>query len=65
MYKRQSFIYIRSSGEQVEYAYTIRCYAPSELVDMARSAGFGQIECYGGFDKEELTLDARLVLVAA
>jgi ubiquinone/menaquinone biosynthesis C-methylase UbiE len=59
-----SFIYIRSSGEQSEYQYTMRCYAASELVEMARAAGFENVECYGGFEKEELTLDARLVLVA-
>lgn len=61
---RASFIYIRSSGEQFEYPYTIRCYSPSELVEMARVAGFKGVECYGGFELEELTLDARLVLVA-
>jgi ubiquinone/menaquinone biosynthesis C-methylase UbiE len=61
---RASFIYIRSSGEQFEYPYTIRCYTPSELVEMARAAGFESVECYGGFDKEELPLETRLVLVA-
>ena len=52
------------SGEQFEYPYAIRCYSPSELVEMARAAGFESVECYGGFDGEELTFDARLVLVA-
>jgi ubiquinone/menaquinone biosynthesis C-methylase UbiE len=61
---RASFIYIRHSGEQFEYPYAIRCYSPSELVEMARAAGFENVACYGGFDGEELTLDARLVLVA-
>jgi ubiquinone/menaquinone biosynthesis C-methylase UbiE len=61
---RAAFIYIRHSGEQFEYPYEIRCYTPSELVEMARAAGFETVECYGGFDKGELTLDARLVLVA-
>ena len=60
-----SFIYIRESGEQFEYPYSIRCYSPSELVEMARAAGFEDVQCYGGFDEEELTLDARLVLVAS
>lgn len=59
-----AFIYIRHSGEQFEYPYEIRCYSPSELVEMALAAGFETVECYGGFDREELTLDARLVLVA-
>jgi ubiquinone/menaquinone biosynthesis C-methylase UbiE len=59
-----TFIYIRHSGEQFEYPYAIRCYTASELVEMARAAGFETVECYGGFDKEDLTLDARLVLVA-
>jgi len=61
---RAAFIYIRHSGEQFEYPYEIRCYTPSELVEMARAGGFETVECYGGFDREELTLDARLVLVA-
>jgi ubiquinone/menaquinone biosynthesis C-methylase UbiE len=61
---RAAFIYVRHSGEQFEYPYTIRCYTPSELVEMALAAGFETVECYGGFEKEELTLDARLVLVA-
>jgi ubiquinone/menaquinone biosynthesis C-methylase UbiE len=61
---RASFIYIRESGEQLEYPYTIRCYTPSELVEMARESGFETVKTYGGFDGEELTLDARLVLVA-
>jgi ubiquinone/menaquinone biosynthesis C-methylase UbiE len=60
-----SFIYVKSSGEQLEYPYTIYCYTASELVEMARAAGFETVECYGGFDGEELTLDSRLVLVAS
>jgi len=59
-----SFIYVRHSGEQFEYPYTMNCYTPSELVEMAHAAGFETVECYGGFDNEELALDARLVLVA-
>ena len=62
---RGSFIYVQSSGEISEYPYTIWCYTASELAEMARAAGFANVECYGGWEKEELTLDARLVLVAS
>jgi ubiquinone/menaquinone biosynthesis C-methylase UbiE len=60
-----SFIYVKSSGEQVEYPYTIQCYTASELVEMVRAAGFENVECYGGWEHEELTLDSRLVLLAS
>jgi ubiquinone/menaquinone biosynthesis C-methylase UbiE len=60
-----SFIYVKSSGELIEYPYTMNCYSASELVEMAREAGFTNVDCYGGWEKEALTLDARLVLVAS
>ena len=36
----------------------------TELVEMLREAGFSDVACYGGFDREELTFETRLVLVA-
>jgi ubiquinone/menaquinone biosynthesis C-methylase UbiE len=62
---RGRFIHIRDSGERREFPYTIRLYTVTELVEMAREAGFESVECHGGFDGEELTLDARLVLLAS
>jgi ubiquinone/menaquinone biosynthesis C-methylase UbiE len=59
-----TMVYIPDEGERREYPYRIRCYSVTELVEMARVAGFESVECFGGFDREELTLDTRLVLVA-
>lgn len=62
---RGKMIHIRDSGERREFPYTIRLYTATELVEMARGAGFETVECYGGWDGEKLTLDSRLVLVAS
>ena len=56
--------YIRTGGERRDYSYTTRIYSVTELVKMVRAAGFDEVACYGGLDGSELTLDARLVLVA-
>jgi ubiquinone/menaquinone biosynthesis C-methylase UbiE len=58
-------LYLRDEGEPQEWPYELRIYTPTELVEMARAAGFGEIACYGGFEREELSADTRLVLVAA
>jgi ubiquinone/menaquinone biosynthesis C-methylase UbiE len=58
-------LYLRDEGEPQEWPYELRIYTPTELVEMARAAGFGEIACYGGFEREELGADTRLVLVAA
>ncbi len=60
-----TLIHLRETGERREFPYRIRCYTATELVEMAREAGFEEVSCYGGFDREELTLDTRLVLVAS
>jgi ubiquinone/menaquinone biosynthesis C-methylase UbiE len=62
---RGKMIHIRDTGERREFPYTIQVYTATELVEMARAAGFETIECYGGLGKEELTLDSRLVLVGS
>lgn len=62
---RGAFIDVRHSGEITEYPYTMDCYTASELVEMARAAGFETVDCYGSLDGDELTLDSRLVLVAS
>ena len=57
--------YIRDDGERREFPYRIRCYTVTELVEMVCAAGFESVECCGGYDGRELTLDTRLVLVAS
>lgn len=58
-------IFLPDEGEPQEWPYELRVYTPTELVEMARAAGFEEIACYGGFESEELSPDTRLVLVAA
>jgi ubiquinone/menaquinone biosynthesis C-methylase UbiE len=45
-------------------SYKIRLYTATEVVEMTRAAGFTEIECYGGFAREELTTETRLVVLA-
>ena len=60
-----TLIYLPESGERREFPYRLRCYTVTELVEIARAAGFTEVACHGGFDCEELTWDTRLVLVAS
>jgi len=57
-------IYLRDEGEPQEWPYELRIYTSTELIEMAQEAGFEEIACYGGFEREELSPDTRLVLVA-
>ncbi len=60
-----TLLHLPDDGERKEYPYSIRCYTATELVEMLREAGFEDMDCYGGFDGEELTFETRLVLLAA
>jgi ubiquinone/menaquinone biosynthesis C-methylase UbiE len=62
---RTTITYLPDKGEPREYPYALRVYTPTELVEMAREAGFETVACYGGYEQEELTLDARLVMLAS
>ncbi len=61
---RTNFVYMRSSRR----AGRVPAHAPLLRALRARRdgacGGFETVDCYGGFDGEELALDARLVLVA-
>ena len=59
-----TFTHLADGGGSREFPYELRIYTATELVEMARSAGFTDISCYGGFEGEELTSDTRLVVVA-
>lgn len=61
---RTTITYLPDDGEPREYPYSLRLYTASELVEMAREAGFESVELYGGYEREELTFDSRLVIVA-
>ena len=55
---------IGPTGERESVTYRVRTYAVTELVRLLEEADFTAIECYGGLDGEELTIDTRLVLLA-
>jgi ubiquinone/menaquinone biosynthesis C-methylase UbiE len=59
-----TIVYIPDDGPTREFPYEIRTYTATELVEMLRDAGFGEVACYGGLEGEELTLETRLVLLA-
>ncbi len=62
---RTTITYLPDEGEPREYPYALRLYTATELVEMAREAGFDTVDCYGGYEQEELTLDSRLVMLAS
>ena len=45
--------------------YSLRVYATTELLAMARAAGFSEVRAYGGFDAAPADLGTRLVVVAS
>jgi ubiquinone/menaquinone biosynthesis C-methylase UbiE len=58
------FTLIDAAGARDSVTYDIRTYAVTELVRLVRQAGFTGIECYGGPEGEELSLESRLVVLA-
>jgi ubiquinone/menaquinone biosynthesis C-methylase UbiE len=55
---------VEPDGTRISAPYEFRIYTVTELVAMARDAGFEQVSCYGDFDKTPVSRDTRLVLVA-
>ena len=55
---------VEPDGQRESRTWTARVYSATELVALARAAGFGEVKCWGGFEHEPLTGDSRLVLVA-
>jgi len=56
---------VEQDGTRVSAPYELRVYTATELIALARDAGFEQVSCYGDFDKTPLSRDTRLVLVAS
>jgi hypothetical protein len=55
---------VEPDGTRITAPYEFRVYTVTELIGMARDAGFEQVSCYGGFDRTPVSRDTRLVLVA-
>jgi ubiquinone/menaquinone biosynthesis C-methylase UbiE len=56
--------YRPEKGEPTGVTYRLRVYTPGELADMARTAGFAEVEFYGDPERGPLSRESRLVLVA-
>lgn len=56
---------VEPDGTRVTAPYEFRVYTATELIALARGAGFEDVTCYGDFDKTPVSRDTRLILVAA
>lgn len=57
-------VLIEADGRRQVVTYRIRLYTATELSRLVAAAGFDQVECFGSFERDPLTRDTRLVLVA-
>ncbi len=55
---------VEAGGNRESITYRFRVYTATELVRLVEEAGFTAVECYGGWDREGLSRETRLVLVA-
>jgi len=53
-----------ASGERRSVTFRMRCYTATELVRMLADVGFGDIECFGDYERGEPSRDTRLVIRA-
>lgn len=61
---RTTHTMIDADGRRTERRVGIRVYTATEWVAMAREAGFAEIEAFGGFEREPLSIERRLWLLA-
>jgi ubiquinone/menaquinone biosynthesis C-methylase UbiE len=55
---------VREDGRRSSFSYSLRIYTATELARMLADAGFAETEFFGGFDREPLTRERRLVALA-
>ena len=53
-----------AGGSRRSFTYKLRVYTATELVRILEDVGFGEIECFGGYDGRALERETRLVLRA-
>jgi SAM-dependent methyltransferase len=58
------FMLIEADGRRHSITYRLRLYTATELVRLVADAGFAAVECFGGFDREPVSRDTRLVILA-
>ena len=55
---------VEAGGKRESLTYRFRVYTATELVRLVEEAGFTAVECFGGWEREELSRETRLILVA-
>jgi ubiquinone/menaquinone biosynthesis C-methylase UbiE len=55
---------VEAGGNRESITYRFRVYTATELVRMLEAAGFTAVECFGGWDREPLSRETRLIVVA-
>jgi ubiquinone/menaquinone biosynthesis C-methylase UbiE len=55
---------VTAAGQRRDFGYRLRAYTATDLVRLVREAGFAEVECFGGYERQELSQDTRLVVVA-
>jgi SAM-dependent methyltransferase len=58
------FVLIEADGSRHFITYRLRLYTATEFVRLLRDAGFADVECFGGFAREPLSHQTRLIVVA-
>jgi ubiquinone/menaquinone biosynthesis C-methylase UbiE len=53
-----------ADGERRSITFRLRVYTATELVRILTDVGFREIECFGGYEAQELTRETRLVVRA-
>jgi SAM-dependent methyltransferase len=55
---------VEAAGHHESATYRMRTYTATDVVRLAAAAGFTAIECFGGLEREPLTTETRLVVLA-
>jgi SAM-dependent methyltransferase len=55
---------IEAGGRRESFTYRLRLYTATELARLVEGAGFTSVECFGGYEREPLSDQTRLVLLA-
>jgi SAM-dependent methyltransferase len=55
---------VEAAGGRESATYGMRIYTATELVKLVADAGFEGVECFGGLEREPLTIATRLVVLA-
>ncbi|HEY2940681.1 MAG TPA: class I SAM-dependent methyltransferase [Gaiellaceae bacterium] len=55
---------IDADGRRESFTYRLRLYTATELARLVEGAGFVEVECFGGLDREPLSHETRLVVLA-